>query len=293
MSIDQKEKPRTQGQTRPDAKEHKKKARWKGILKWAVLGTAGLIVVSTLANYVWVNSGDNEWKLAGEKNGVKAYYMKVPGHGLIKTKGVVRLQTTMDAVVEVFYAVDDCAELMPDCLFAKYLERHDEKQMFYIHSAITLPPLKPRELVLATQFIVYPETKTVVHEVRAAPNKIPNDDKYIRLAHLNNTWRFTDVGNGEIEIELIADMDIAGHFPDFLFNLEEPNSMYPFLGVDIPNMLKRDRYRNAYHSFLDPIRPAASIGSIDGAEATETAELTGLAEPTQPAESMETTLTAN
>ncbi len=196
----------------------------KKLAKIFLIGCLSLAVVAVAAHLIWKYSGSGEWQLRGTKDGITIYSMKKPGSVRKQFKGIARVRSTLP--VAMASTMDDqiYTEICKwaGCVGAKVLERADEQhQLIFFRMDYPLH-FRPREFLAAQHLTLVPETNALLVEVTAAPAKLPLHDCCFRVEHLNNTWRYTPLKNGELEIEYSVDMDDGGNFPYVLANLGTP-----------------------------------------------------------------------
>jgi hypothetical protein len=219
----------------------------KKVLKIIWIGCISLAALFFVVRLTWRFSGSNQWEFIGEQNGVKAYTLKEPGSDVKQVKGVMRLHSTMDQLVSLMQDPDICDDL--GCTESRTLEWVDE-QLQFDYFRLPLPfPLKTREFVVRTQYYRNPHNNEVILEVSAAPDKIPPNPCCFRVTEMNNTMRFTPLGNGEVEMEYIVKQNEGGFIPDLFVNLMRPNVMF-YAMPRIREFVGRPKYQNAKFSFL-------------------------------------------
>lgn len=210
--------------------------------------SVSLLVLYAGARLAWRFSGSNKWEFVEERKGVKVYSLKSPGSDLQKFKGIGRVRTTLPRLVKLFQDAEICKEA--GCTSTRLVDRVDDQQQFYAFQH-TLPfPFRKREFVVREQFYQDPRTKAILMEVVAAQDKIPEDSCCFRVTEMNNTWLFTPVTNGEIEIELILNMHEGGFVPDLMLNRMRDGILVNMLS-HIQGWVDRDKYRDAKYDFID------------------------------------------
>jgi hypothetical protein len=192
-----------------------------------------------LARAVWVFTGSNRWEFVGEKNGVKVYSLKTPGSDVKKFRAVFRLHSTLAGLVKYMQDPHACDDY--GCEQAHTIERSDD-QLQYAYFQVKLPsPFSKREFVI-------PQTKEVLVEYAAAPEKAPPDACCFRVSDMNNIWRLTPQGNGEVEIEYTVNMNEGGFIPELAKNLARPSYMYAL--NNLQNFVSREKYQSAKFDFI-------------------------------------------
>lgn len=232
-------------------------SRLRRYLKNTVLALMFLVTLSFVANWLWTMSGSNQWELKIDEGGTQVYTLKAPGATMLKIRAVMQtkeftlsnhLAPLLDTTIQ-----DDCAKWVPGCLSYKILQPWNPATKSNVTMwTLGMPgPFSPREILLQGQLTQDPVSKVLTLENIAVPNKIAPNDCCVRLSHVHNVWRYTPVGDGNIKVEFVNDMDMGGAFPKFLLNLGAPGEIHKMLTVDNPKLLRQEKYRNARLDFID------------------------------------------
>lgn len=230
----------------------KKANKLKTFLLRGGLSLLGVLVVAQLA---WTFSGSNEWEFIGERNAVKIYSLKERGDNVLKFKATRRSSSTLSTMVAVMQDLDIATEVgyIDPVLVEKKSPQHFSTAM-----RADMPFFfKPREMVTDIELTQDPQTKELLVTVKAAPDLIPPNDCCVRIKNIDNSWRFTPLPNGEIEMEWKVDMDQGGFFPYFLINMVFPEFMYEALPM-MQEVMNREKYLHASFDFIQD--PSAGAG---------------------------------
>lgn len=227
------------------------KNKFKKVLKYLLFGTSSLIAILFLLNWIWMMSGSNQWKLEREKDGVKVYTLKSPGSRFIKVKAIGRIRSTLAGIVRL--AIEPSCEDV-GCYDQRLIARIDSLPGYYYYTfRFDLPfPFATREFVILTTFSQNPQSKEIFIDIIATPNKIPPDECCVRVAQMHNTWRFTPLENGEVDVEFVADTDPGGGVPYFLTNLGAPSGSYDIL-IRLQEILNKEKYQNAKIDYVQEL----------------------------------------
>ncbi len=229
---------------------------FKRLLRFFAYSAALLIVLGFVANIVWKNSGNNQWQLEVEKNGVKVYSLKAPGSYNKQFKAVMRAKYTMNQVIAGLIenaTLDNCKNHIPNCVDMKIIDPWSNKLLSdTVLWKLALPgPFSPREVLIRSQVAQDPKTKVTTVYINAAPNAAPRNAGAIRITHMQNRWIYTPVGKGEMEIEFLQDIDMGGQFPTFLFNLAGAEETYKFLHDQLPGLVEKDNLKKIKYDFIE------------------------------------------
>ncbi|HEU4888430.1 MAG TPA: hypothetical protein VFV49_11115 [Thermoanaerobaculia bacterium] len=200
-------------------------SRLRRVGKYFLIVVAFLAVAAVSAHFIWKYSGSSQWEPLRESGGIKLYTLKAPGTTLNQIKGVTRVRSTLTDAMSLAQDPDVCE--WAHCYEAKMFHRVNERLQYYTFRWDYPFNFRPREFVVKQQFSRIPETKALFQEVIAAPDTLPPNDCCFRVRTMHNTWRFTPIGNGELEIEYIINADDG--FPYPLANLGGPQFMHSIL----------------------------------------------------------------
>ena len=224
------------------------------MLKVSAWGIAAVAVALLAAHLVWKYSGTGTWELAINKKGVKVYTMKVPGETVMRFKATTRVKTSLNRAVMAMVSTktEDCADWMPGCLSKVAIQPWDSKKLTYTHLySLDLPsPFRPRDFVIKAKVTQNPADKSVLVKFDAAPDEAPLDACCVRVEKLDNHWRFTPAGNGEVEVESMVNGDQK--VPYFMANRFAPRSLY-VLCRRLQKFLDQEKWQHArYDGIVEP-----------------------------------------
>jgi len=224
----------------------KSKTWGKKLLNVFLIASVSLMALYFVGRLVWRFSGSNQWELDRDTSGVKMYSWKAPGSDLKKFKGIVRIHSTPAILVKMTQDPELCLDA--GCTQAKMIERVDDQLQYYSFQFKLPFPLHAREFVVREQYYQNPRTKDVLLEVVAAPDKIAPDSCCFRVSDIYNTWRFTPLENGVVEVEWFVNMNEGGFVPDVLLNTRS-KGMFQLLR-ELQGMASREKYQNAKFDFV-------------------------------------------
>jgi hypothetical protein len=207
-----------------------------------------LMALYVVASLAWRYSGSNRWEFTGERDGVKIYTLKAPGTDLIQVKGVVRLRTTLGGVINLLYGTFDSNDYGYK---GQHIIERVDPHLEYSGFRLDFPfPFQTREFVVRTHLVQHPRTKEVLIVTAAAPDKEPPDDCCFRVTEMNNTWRFTPLENGQVELEYINNTNMGGFMPALMMNKFKVKIVAGALSK-MQGYLEKRNYQNSRHSLIE------------------------------------------
>jgi ribosome-associated toxin RatA of RatAB toxin-antitoxin module len=227
----------------------------KRLLRKAVkvlsFGSVLVIAVLVVAHFAWKYSGSNKWELVLEQNGVKVYALKSPGSTLKRFKAVARINTTLNRVVAAMTdtSTEACAAFVPGCTSGEISEPWNTHSLYYIQAYhVDFPfPFSDRDFVIKTQFSQDLRNKAVLVQCTALPDKLPQNVHSFQVTDMHNSWQFTPLENGEIEVEFLANYDLG--MPYFMFNNAVPGTLSDLL-PRLEGLFNKDKYQHAEFAFV-------------------------------------------
>lgn len=225
----------------------KPKTLQRKFLRLVAIAGVSVVVIVLLVGGIWRFSGSNQWELVGEKKGVKIYSLKAPGSDSQKFKCVFRVHSTLAGLVRLMRDPDACDDM--GCYESHIVDRIDD-QLQYSTFRYKLPaPFLPREFVVRILVHQSPGTGEVLVNYGAALGKTPPNDCCVRVSDMNNTWRLTPLGNGEVDVEVIMDMNEGGFVPNLVLNAARPRALFKVL-PNIQRILNKEKYQTAKLDFI-------------------------------------------
>jgi hypothetical protein len=229
------------------------------IVRILSIGVVLLVAILVIAHFAWKYSGSNQWELMREVNGVRIYSLKTPGATREQFKAVGRVKSTLNRVVALMTdtSPDACKQFVPGCIGGAIVKPWDPQnlsvtQAFRISFDGRGYPrmfsvFSPRDLVIETKFTQDPKTRSLFVECTAQSGLIPPDACCPRLTDMHNTWRFTPVDNGELELEFVANYDPG--VPYWMYNRMLPAGL-PRLPHRVERLYNKDKYGHTEFAWL-------------------------------------------
>jgi len=234
------------------------KGKLKKFLKALFFGSLIFAAILFAAHLTWKYSGSNKWKLIIDRNGVQVYSLKVRGSTLERFKAVTRVKTTLNRSLAPMVLTDlvTCVEWVPGCNSMKIIQPWTPQEMTSIWLwgiDFESPFSGRREFLIKTHVTLEPEQRAFRVDNIVSPDILPRNKCCIRITDMHNIWRYTDVGNGEVQVEMAENMDVG--IPYILFNSQQPEGLYE-LFAKMPDLLTEEKYQNARFDFIDEMESA-------------------------------------
>ncbi|MGZ5431285.1 MAG: hypothetical protein ACXW31_00300 [Thermoanaerobaculia bacterium] len=206
-----------------------------------------LVIIAVVAQLSFTFSGSNKWESLGERDGIQLYELKSPGKNIKQYKAVWKVRSTMSRFVA--FAKTEDSDMTIGYYDMRDLEAPSEQVVFSTWKQKFPKPFQPRQFVVKNEFIQDPATKVLVYNVMAATEKLPADDCCVRVPTMNNSWTLKPLGNGEIQVEWISDLDMGGFLPYFTLNAFQPGGMRYF-ARNLQRFLEQEKYDNVKFAWI-------------------------------------------
>lgn len=228
--------------------EAKPRVKWRTrIWKYLLYAVLALAAVALAVHLSYTYSGSGKWELVSDRQGVKVYSMKLPGHDLKKFTAVFRVKASLASIMG--FMQDSDSDLDVDFYKARELERHGPQMMVTTWRSGFPRPFTDRDFVVRHTFTQDPATKEVYYVLQSLPDMIPPDSCCVRVPTMNNSWQITPLKNGEVEIRWVIDMDIGGAMPYFVINQAHPEIMTDFASK-LQGYFDRPKYAHMKYDWL-------------------------------------------
>lgn len=211
-------------------------------LRWLGIGVAGIIALGVVAFAAYYFYGWKEWSPLGEKNGIATSSMKAPGSSLIVYRGVTRFEGSLTSLTRFMQDPTTCDDV--GCTDPVVLETVSP-QTQYMSFVYDYDPFDKRQFVVKVDVQQDPATNDVIVRYISDADRIPPNPCCVRVPHMNNTWRFHALGNGEVEVEYIIDESEGGFIPFFVANKIHRFVAYEAL-AGIRKFVKTEKFRTKY-----------------------------------------------
>jgi hypothetical protein len=220
-------------------------ARRGKFLRYTLYTVLALVLLAVLADLIWIYSGSGEWVALPEQDGIKVYYLKESGTGLVKYKSVSRIKASLKQVVLFMRDPAVCPDV--GCTDSFELDRIDAQHTYQKFTYVFPPPFKPRQYVVLDTVNQDPKDNSALVEYVGVPYKIPEDKCCVRVPRMNNKWKFTPLPDGYLQVEFVIDNYEGGFMPAFFSNYIGKMSAYG-APVGLGEMVMGEKYMKRYQS---------------------------------------------
>ncbi len=160
----------------------------------------------------------NSWELRKDSEGIEVYTREVKESNFDEFKGVVYLDASVKTIIDVICNVNEFDKWMPDVEKAKLLKRTgDSIQIDYVETKAPWP-VQNRD-VIVERHLYHNNSGTVIMEMKALPNYLPEKEGIVRIKKMNGFWKIIPQKN-KVKIIYQILTEPGGSIPSWLANLK-------------------------------------------------------------------------
>ncbi len=190
-----------------------------------------------------------DWELRKEKSGIKVYTRKMFNSKIKELRMTFQTDASLQSIISLLNDTEVYMEWIYRFKEVTILKQiSDSKSIYY--GALDFPwPLTDRDLIAESVTIQDPVTKVVTVTTTAIKDYMPDKNGHVRIEEHSNSWTFTPLADGTIDIDYVLRSNPGGSIPSWAINMAldqgSTQSMEAFL-----ELLKDDRFKNARTSYI-------------------------------------------
>ncbi|MBQ4813827.1 hypothetical protein A7985_22640 [Pseudoalteromonas luteoviolacea] len=231
------------------------------IKKYALYSFAAIVGVILTAQLIWLASGTGEWELKKDQGGIKVYTMKKPWKNLVAFRAVYNLDYSMSHMVAALvddHSLINCQEWYgKSCVGFEPIKPWDTESLSDVNMWVFnfrmfgKDIFKLREMIIESTVTQDKDTYVTTVHVKGAPDAIPENDCCVRVRNIDNSWTYTPLPDGGIEVDFKQDWDRGGLFPDFILNFGlGVEGTHAFVSKRLNKLLDNEKYKTARFDFI-------------------------------------------
>ncbi|MFT3935166.1 MAG: START domain-containing protein [Chitinophagaceae bacterium] len=160
-----------------------------------------------------------DWQLKQDKEGIKVYTRLMENSPLKAVKTVCTINTSLSVLTAVLLDIKNT----PDWVYAtksiNVLKQISPSELIY-YSEIQIPwPVSNRDFIVLLEVTQDPKTKAVSVIGYNKPDLAPEVKSVVRIKRSYSKWLVTPLGNGQVKIEYVLEVDPGGTIPAWLINM--------------------------------------------------------------------------
>jgi len=199
--------------------------------------------------FATANAGQEEWKLAKDKDGIQVYTRLQEGRKIKEFRAVTVIKASLSSVVALVKDAEVAPEWYNHVRSGKPIKVFDEQRSI-IYLELDFPfPATDRDMVARFEYTQDPETKVVRSVVEGMPDYIPEKKGIIRITELEGSWTFTPLPDNKVKVEYQFYADPGGNLPVWAVNMFIVDDPYKSLRR-MQEFVEKEKFRNATLDFI-------------------------------------------
>ena len=159
------------------------------------------------------------WDLKKEKNGVKVFTRAIEGSNFNEFMSVGIHAGSIGSLISVLQDDTNFCNWFPDCKEFKLLKKPSKLERLQ-YMVVKAPfPVSNRDTIQHTVLSQDFVSKTVLINLSASPETLPEVPGTIRIPKSRGFWKFTPLDNNQVEVTFQLHSDPGGTLPEWVANI--------------------------------------------------------------------------
>lgn len=158
------------------------------------------------------------WKLTGEKDGIRTYSQKSSNTKLNAVKLEAVFQTSLSQLVAVIADVSSYDDWVFNSRSTRLLKQVSPSELYYYSEVVFPWPAINRDFVSHVVISQNPVTREVNIKASNVSGWEPKKNKLVRIDHSEGSWLLTPVSNKEVRVVYTLQVDPGGDLPAWIIN---------------------------------------------------------------------------
>ncbi len=205
------------------------------LLNNRTLGTLLLVIQALML------SGQGEWNLKEEKDGITIYSRENP----FSDFNEFRATTTAAGSIRAFEAVLRDIAVIPEWMYSvkssRLLELRGDSVVIYYTEAKSPFPFKNRDGIYLNRYRRQADGKVLWVGIEILPEYLKEEDDMVRISRGQGHWEARQTGPDRLEIDFQMQVDPGGSIPAWLANMFVVDTPFHTL-TELKRMMQEERY---------------------------------------------------
>lgn len=164
-------------------------------------------------------SGQTNWKLAEDREGIKVFTRPVQNSKIKAIKVECNLQATSSQLVAAILDIKTCGEWVYNSKKNILIKQISPLDLIY-YAEVEVPwPVENRDYVVHIKVDQHPQTKVVTVNSPCVPGYVDEKEGIVRINQSIAKWTITPLGKNQVKAEYVLEVDPMGSIPAWLTNL--------------------------------------------------------------------------
>lgn len=163
-------------------------------------------------------TAQDNWKLTGEKDGIKTYSQKRSDSKINSVKLEAVFQTTLSQLTSVIADVSTYDEWVFNSRSTRLLKQVSPSELYYYSEVVFPWPTVNRDFVSHVVISQNPVTKEVNIKANNVSGWEPKKPKLVRIDYSEGSWQLIPLTNKEVRVIYTLQVDPGGDLPAWIIN---------------------------------------------------------------------------
>ncbi|MBI4646130.1 MAG: hypothetical protein HY738_05895 [Bacteroidia bacterium] len=198
----------------------------------------------------FTGSGEKNWKLRKNENGIKVYTRDIENSNQKELKAYTTINSSLSTLVDVILDIPACTTWVYSCSKSLILKKINEQELIY-YSLLDIPwPAEDRDMVLHLKVSQDKKTKIVTFKTMSRNDILKENPGIVRMKNVTLAWRLKPLSSGSIEAQYYLKSDPGGIVPDWMLEFFMVTGPYESM-LNIKEMIKNSKYSNVHFDFIE------------------------------------------
>ncbi len=166
-----------------------------------------------------VVSGQDDWKLQKNKNGIQVYSAEFPDSKIRAIRVVANYDAAPEKIADIVMDINLSMEWVSHLKSCYLIQRVSENELYY-YAEVKLPwPVLNRDFVAHLTRIENMQTRTITIYGPAVTGLVPEKKGTIRITNSIGKWIIVPLDSNQVRVEYALHVDPAGSLPAWLVNM--------------------------------------------------------------------------
>jgi hypothetical protein len=191
----------------------------KGNSKYKEMKAQIFLALVSLNSLVISVTGQDNWQLRKNKDGIQAYSSQFPGSKIQAIKVVATFDATPGQIASKVMDINTASEWVSN-LKTTYVTKRVSANELYYYAEISLPwPVSNRDFVAHLTMSEDTTTGAITIDGPVVENMVPEKKGIVRINNSTGRWIITPDGTNHVTVEYSVHVDPAGSLPTWLINM--------------------------------------------------------------------------
>lgn len=182
------------------------------------------------------------WNFVKEKDGIRIYTRKDPGHSLKSFRGVTVMHVSMEQATSLIGNVENMDWWDKNLKEIRVLTFEKDKFARYYLQYDAPWPVQDRDLCVEAVTTVDPATGRRTIMATPLPDAVPVKPGVVRIRYYWQRWVLEPLDGGGLNVVLEGYVDPAGSVPDWIYNMVITDTPLKIMG-GVKGLLEKEKPR--------------------------------------------------